>query len=153
MSAKKIQRLPLAFTIGLVLVACRPWSSGMMRPGEMMDRSRGQSAASPEVTPAPTATQGGPAQVSYRQQIQPLLDRECVGCHGGQAGLFMDSYDNLMAGGPAGKIVIPGDPGDSVLVRRIRGLSQPHMPPDGSNLASPEIDMIVTWIAEGCPNN
>jgi mono/diheme cytochrome c family protein len=50
----------------------------------MMDRSRGQSAATPEVTPAPIATQGGPAQVSYRQQIQPLLDRECVGCHGGQ---------------------------------------------------------------------
>ena len=153
MTLQKIQRLPLAFTIGLMLVACRPWSSDMMKPGEMMDRSRGRSSTTPEVTPAPTATQGGSAKVSYRQQIQPLLDRKCVGCHGGQAGLFMNSYDNLMAGGPAGKIVIPGDPEDSELVRRIRGLSQPRMPLDGSTLASPEIDMIVTWIAEGSPNN
>ncbi len=103
MSLQKTQRLPLAFTIGLVLVACRLGSSDGMRPGEMMDRIRGQSAATPEVTPAPIATQGGPAQVSYRQQIQPLLDRECVGCHGGQAGLFMDSYDNLMAGAQLGR--------------------------------------------------
>jgi mono/diheme cytochrome c family protein len=133
-----------------------------MQPGEMADRWRDQmpgpggfdpSGSPPEVTPAPTATPGGAAKVSYRQQIQPILDRECVGCHGGQAGLFMDSYDNLMAGGPGGKVVIAGDPDGSELVRRIKGQGQSRMPPGSAALAQSEIDMFVTWIAEGCPNN
>jgi mono/diheme cytochrome c family protein len=137
-------------------------SSGTMRPGEIADRWRDQmpgpgrfdqSGSPPEVTPAPTATPGGVAMVSYKQQIQPILDRECVGCHGGQAGLFMDSYDNLMAGGASGKVVIPGDPDGSDLVRSIKGQGQSRMPPGNATLAPSEIDMFVTWIAEGCPNN
>ena len=91
--------------------------------------------------------------VSYRRDIQPILDGECVSCHGGQAGLYLDSYDNLMVGGAGGKIVIPGDPQASELVRSIKGLGQPLMPPGAVPLESPEIDKIVTWIAEGSPNN
>ena len=91
--------------------------------------------------------------MNHSQHAQPILDRECIGCHGGQAGLFMDSYDNLMAGVPGGKVVIPGDPERSDLVRRIEGLSQPRMPPDDSILVMSEIDMFVTWIAVGSPNN
>ena len=124
------------------------WRDQMPGPGGF-----DQSGLPPEVTPAPTATPGGAAKVSYRQQIQPILDRECVGCHGGQAGLFMDSYDNLMAGGPGGKVVIAGDPDGSILVRSIKGQSEPRMPPGNATLAPSEIDLFVTWIAEGCPNN
>ncbi len=113
----------------------------------------GQSRSTPEVTPAPTATPGGAATVSYREDIQPILDRECVGCHGGQAGLFVDSYDNLMAGSAGGKVVIPGDPEGSELVRWMRGESRPQMPPADSMLAPSEIEMFVRWVAEGSPNN
>jgi hypothetical protein len=65
----------------------------------------------------------------------------------------MDNYDNLMAGGPGGKVVIAGDPDGSILVRSIKGQSQPQMPPGNATLAPSKIDMFVTWIAEGCPNN
>jgi mono/diheme cytochrome c family protein len=161
-TAFRFRFLSFALIISLVLLACFPLSSGNMRPGEMTDRRPGQwpgpggfdqSGSPPEVTPAPTTTPGGAASVSYRQQIQPILDRKCVGCHGGQAGLFMDSYDNLMAGGPGGRVVIPGDPDRSMLVRSIKGQSQSRMPPSGTGLAPSEIDIFVTWIAEGCPNN
>ena len=91
--------------------------------------------------------------MSYSRQIQPILDGACVGCHGGQAGLFMDSYDNLMAGTPSGKTVIAGDPDGSALVRSITGEGQSRMPPGGAGLTSSEIEMIVTWIAEGASNN
>jgi hypothetical protein len=65
----------------------------------------------------------------------------------------MDSYDNLMAGGPGGAVVIPGDPEGSELVRSLKGQDQARMPPGGSSLEPSEINKFVTWIAEGCPNN
>ena len=113
----------------------------------------GPSAPPPAVTPAPTATPGGTATVSYRQDIQPIFDRNCVSCHGGSAGLYLDSYDHVMAGSARGRVVTPGDPPASELVRRIRGLSQPRMPLGGAPLSAADIDAIVTWIAEGAPNN
>jgi len=120
----------------------------MMGPGMM-----GPSAPPPAVTPAPTATPGGAATVSYRRDIQPIFNRNCVSCHGGQAGLYLDSYDHVMAGSARGRVVVPGDPQTSELVRRIRGLSQPAMPMGGAPLPASDIEAIVTWIAEGAPNN
>ncbi|MFQ5814431.1 MAG: c-type cytochrome domain-containing protein [Anaerolineae bacterium] len=122
----------------------------------MMGRGRGmmgQPAPPPAGTPAPTATPGGTATVSYRQDIQPIFNRNCVSCHGGQAGLYLESYDHVMAGSARGRVVIPDDPQASELVRRIRGLSQPSMPLGGAPLPASDIDAIVTWIAEGAPNN
>jgi mono/diheme cytochrome c family protein len=120
----------------------------MMGPGMM-----GRSAPPLAVTPAPTATPGGTATVSYRRDIQPIFDRNCVSCHGGQAGLYLDSYDRLMAGSARGPVVVPGDPQASELVRRITGQSQPAMPLGRAPLSAAEIEAIVTWIAEGAPNN
>ncbi len=109
----------------------------------------GWSSTPSDLTPAPTATPGGPVTVSYSQDVQPILDRECVRCHGGRSGLFMDSYDNLMDG----NIIVPGDPEASELVMSIQESSQSIMPPGSDGLSASEIDLIVTWIAEGCPNN
>ncbi len=162
MTLERSSRLPIAFTIIVLVAGCRLWSSDMMRNGEMRDRMRGQMPGpaggdqawpTPEVTRAPTSTPGGTAQVSYSQEIQPILDRACVVCHGGQGGLFVDSYDNLMAGGASGKVVVPGEPESSELVRRIRGSSLPLMPPGEPALTLSDIETIELWIAEGSPNN
>lgn len=162
LSSQKLRYLSVALLIGLPMAACWPSSFGGMRGGERPDPAPGRmpgpggidnSGSPPEVTPAPTATPGGSAEVSYSREIQPILDRDCVGCHGGQAGLFMDSYDNLMAGSAGGKVVIAGDPDGSLLVRSIRGDGRSRMPPGGAGLTSSEIQLLVTWIAEGAPNN
>jgi len=162
MTKYRITKLSIILAMSVLLASCWPASSGMMMTGVMMRgccgripgmMRSGQSLPPPEVTPAPAVTPGGPVSVSYRQDIQPILDRQCVSCHGGQAGLYLNSYDNLMFGGSGGKVVIPGEPQASELVKRIQGQSQPRMPLGADALRSSEIDRIVIWIAEGCPNN
>ncbi|MFQ5344222.1 MAG: c-type cytochrome domain-containing protein [Anaerolineae bacterium] len=169
MHARRLFGLAVVVTLSGLLAACWPMGAGHMGPGGMMGRGRGMmgpgmrrpepvegmgpSAPPPAVTPAPTATPGGTATISYRQDIQPIFNRYCVSCHGGQAGLYLDSYDHVMAGSARGRVIVPGDPQASELVRRIRGLSQPRMPMGGAPLPPSDIDAIVTWIAEGTPNN
>lgn len=107
----------------------------------------------PAVTPAPTATPGGGATVSFRQDVRPLLVQNCARCHGGQLGLYVDSYDTLMAGSSRGTVVVPGDASGSNLVRRLRGEATPRMPLDSGPLTDAEITLVETWIREGAPNN
>lgn len=113
----------------------------------------GRIASRPEVTPAPTATPGGVATVSYREDIAPLLKKDCVSCHGGQIGLYVDSYDTLLAGSSWGKVVIPGDTSNSTLLQRIKGEIQPRMPLNRPSMSLEEIALIETWIREGAANN
>jgi hypothetical protein len=67
----------------------RDWPENMPRPGMMY----GDTSPPPAVTPAPTVTAGGDSKTSFYLDIQPILDRECIDCHGGQAGLYLESYD------------------------------------------------------------
>ena len=129
---------------------------GMMRHGpEHMPgpRMRAERFPTPALTPAPTATPGGVSRVSFRQDIQPIFDRTCVSCHGGQAGLYLTGYDQLMAGSAAGPVVLPGDPAASELLRRLTGVSEPRMPLGGQPLRATDIQLLEAWIAAGCPNN
>ena len=107
----------------------------------------------PDVAQVPTATPGGKATASYRQDIQPIFNRRCITCHGGSAGLWLDSYERVLFGSSNGPIIVPEDPNSSTLYLRITGRVQPSMPLGGEPLNSNEINIIRTWIAEGVPNN
>ena len=104
-------------------------------------------------TSSPTSTPGGSSKVSFRQDVLPVFDQSCVNCHGGEGGLYLDNYDHVMAGGEDGPVVIPGKPSQSMLVQKIDGTSQPRMPLGGPPLPTGEINIIVTWVKEGAPNN
>jgi hypothetical protein len=55
-----------------------------------------------------------------------------------------------MIGGKAGKMVIPGEPDKSEMVRRIKGASMPRMPKNGPPwLSDAQISLIQQWIAAG----
>ena len=86
-------------------------------------------------------------------EVASILQQRCVMCHSGAApaaGLRLDSLDALLEGAAGGKVVISGAPGDSELVRRIRGESQPRMPMTGPPFLSDiEIATIEQWIAGG----
>ena len=95
----------------------------------------------------------GPSTVSWALDIQPVFNEDCIRCHGGAGGLDLESYDGAIAGGNSGAIIIPGNPDQSLLPRRLDGTLPPTMPTDGPALSSPEIDRIKQWILEGARNN
>lgn len=88
--------------------------------------------------------------------VAPILAQRCVICHSGQApalGLRLDSFDAVLKGSNNGPVVRAGDPADSELIRRIKGISQPRMPFDGPPYLEPdEIQLIEDWIAQGARN-
>lgn len=127
-----------------VLAAC-----GHGDMGGMM----GNGGNPPETTPAPTVTPGGSATVSYGEDIQPIFSKNCTSCHGGSGGLWLDSYDRVMAGANRGPVIVPGNPDESELYLRVTGESEPRMPLNSSPLRDDEIEAIRTWISEGAPNN
>ena len=87
-------------------------------------------------------------------QVGALFEERCVMCHSGDTaplGLQLDSYENARKGSENGPVLIPGDPGGSELVRRIRGESQPRMPFGLDPLAPEEIAMVERWVSAGLP--
>ena len=90
---------------------------------------------------------------AFYTDVAPILQQKCLMCHSGDnpaAGLRLDSLETLLEGGAGGKVVEAGAPGDSELVRRIRGESLPRMPMTGPPFLSDiEIETIERWVAGG----
>lgn len=101
------------------------------------------------------------APPSFRHDVKPILQGNCVECHhpGGQgykqSGLDMTTYEGLMKGTRYGRVVIPGDAFSSNLVVLIEGRADPSisMPFHKSPLGDDQIEIIKRWIDSGAPNN
>jgi hypothetical protein len=91
----------------------------------------------------------------YAARVQPLLDRDCVACHGSQrqkGDLRLDSLAAVMLGGRSGLAVIPGDVRHSELLVRIAlpPSDDRAMPPEGKTpLTDDEKTVIRLWVANG----
>ena len=96
---------------------------------------------------------GGGATVSFSLDVLPLLEQDCIICHGGAGGLNLESYEGVIAGGVSGAVVIPGNAEQSLLPRRLDGTAPPTMPLDAPMLTTPEVDRIKQWIDEGARDN
>ncbi len=88
----------------------------------------------------------------FEQKVRPLLAENCYSCHGGKkqkGGLRLDSLEAILKGGEAGPVVVPGKPGESLLVEAIhyQGL---EMPPTGK-LALEKIAVLTRWVSLGAP--
>lgn len=100
-----------------------------------------------------TARADGPVTPAWAD-IGAILAERCTMCHGAQGagrGLRLDSYRAALAGGERGPVLVPGDPGASELVRRLRGESTPRMPFLSRPLPEDQIGLIARWIAAGMP--
>lgn len=100
-----------------------------------------------------------PAQLDYNFHIKPILSDRCFSCHGPDANhqeaeLRLDNAKDataLLASG-AGRAIVPGAPGKSILLERILSHDPEHiMPPPSSNLSldAREIAILNRWIEEG----
>ena len=97
------------------------------------------------------------SEVSYADQIQPIFNNSCAGCHGSSGGVSLTSYNALMSsvGNNYGEnLVVPGNANASGLVDKIEPNPDhgARMPTNGS-LTPTEIQLIRTWINEGALNN
>lgn len=96
-----------------------------------------------------------PATSFYAKRINPILDANCVACHGEgkvQGGLRLDSYESLMKGGQDGPAIVAGKPDKSLLLVRVT-LPPSHkqfMPAEGKPpLKAEQIAWIKAWIEQG----
>ena len=98
--------------------------------------------------------------ITYATDIKPIFDASCVKCHSGdkaKARLHMDTLEGVMKGTKMGKVVTPGEPEKSLLVKSVAHLTKDPegwMPPMNNKagikpLTSDEIGLILGWIKQG----
>jgi hypothetical protein len=96
-------------------------------------------------------------RVKFRRDVQPVLSEFCFECHGPdgrrrQAGLRLDAREQAMALLESGaRAIVPGQAGQSELVRRIRAKADERMPPPetGKHLSEQQRRVLEAWIAQG----
>jgi uncharacterized membrane protein len=130
----------------------RGWLGLAAVPVEAKAATTAVPAASAKAGPA-SADPGNPA--FYAVHIAPLFARSCNSCHRPEkhkGGLRLDTYLLLMHGGSDGKVVVPGDPQGSEIIRRVilPASDDDFMPSDDDKpLSTDEIQMLEHWIAAG----
>jgi len=93
-------------------------------------------------------------KISYNQHIRPILNKNCLSCHGGvkkESGFSLLFEEEAKSKNESGKLaIVPGDSRHSEMFRRITS-SDPdlRMPPEGHPLKEEEINLIKKWINQG----
>lgn len=91
----------------------------------------------------------------FQDVVNRIINNNCISCHNPnkQKGeLLMTSLKDLLEGGKSGNTLIPGNPGDSEILKRLHlpKEDEKHMPPKGKKpLSETEIAIIERWIALG----
>jgi mono/diheme cytochrome c family protein len=102
-------------------------------------------------TPRPAA-EAKPAQVDFRRDVYPILEASCLSCHGpgrAQGGFRVDRKEDFFGKNGAPPWVIPGDSGNSPLLRVVSGMEAGRMNADIHKLSEREISSLRAWIDSG----
>jgi len=100
-------------------------------------------------------------EISYKADIQPILQQYCLECHaeGGKgyekSGLLLTSYEGVMKGTRFGSIIKPGDALSSTLIMLVEGRADPSikMPHGKESLPKEKIELLKQWVKQGAKNN
>jgi len=96
----------------------------------------------------------GPGEVSFKDDVLPILEAKCGVCHGSLGGWDAASYQSVMESGDNGPVVIAGDGGGSLLGQKLLGTQTiGGLMPPGGELPPSEVQTILDWIAAGAPDN
>jgi hypothetical protein len=117
-----------------------------------------------------TGMTGCERDVSYSEDVQPILLSACLTCHDQNSegylnsGFSLDDYAAVMKGTKFGPVVVAGSPESSSLYLVVAHKTAPeiHMPPHtddalaegrGVSLTDEQIETLRLWIAQGAENN
>jgi hypothetical protein len=112
----------------------------------------------------------GQGEVSFTDDIQPVITKSCISCHSGggegatASDYLMTDYNNVLKGTTYGPVVVPGSRLSSSLYLVVAGKTAPEirMPPHndesfaegrGFMLSAETIETIGLWIDQGARNN
>src|SRR5690349_10668937 len=93
-------------------------------------------------------------KIDYSTQVKPIINKNCITCHGGvraKGNFSLLFREEALAKTKSGKYaIVPGDPGNSEMIRRIT-LNDPdeRMPYHHEPLSNEEINILTTWIKQG----
>ena len=107
-----------------------------------------------DTTPAPTAevsatpTTASRGALTYEGAIAAIFADRCSKCHGSaaMAGLNLTTYATALKGGKDGAVIVPGDPANSLLIKKQSGAT-PHI----GQLSASELQLVTEWIKAGAP--
>ncbi|MGB0422283.1 MAG: WD40 repeat domain-containing protein, partial [Limisphaerales bacterium] len=95
-----------------------------------------------------------PSQVSYYQEIRPIFQAKCHGCHQpakAEGGYEMTRFEGLLGGGDTeDQAILPGNAQQSYLVELITPINgRAEMPKKEAPLSAVEVDLVRRWIDQG----
>ncbi len=115
-----------------------------------------KSDSTPKTKSTGTSTKADAGQLTFSQDVAPILVANCVRCHSGdgvglkKGKLDLSTFENLQKGGRNPKTISPRNPSESSLVLRIKGEETPRMPQGGNQVLSAEaIATIEQWVKQG----
>jgi hypothetical protein len=140
-----------------VSAAATSWAVLALTRALPVGPASGKPAAAPEARPAPKPKDV--QRIDFAQQVKPLLERSCVGCHSGEKprGLFrIDGRDAILKGGTSGEAaIVPGHSEKSPLIDYVSGkVPELEMPPKAARgripgLKTDEVALLRAWIDQG----
>ena len=97
------------------------------------------------------------AAAFFEREVAPIFEQRCFSCHSHAAGkakggLVLDSRRGWEQGGQSGIAVIPGKPGESLLMKAVHHRDEALQMPPEEKLRDVEIALLEKWIAMGAPD-
>lgn len=97
-------------------------------------------------------------KVSFHQQVRPILQAQCAGCHhprNPEGSYVVTEFAQLLKGGESeSAAIVPGQPDKSYLVELITPHgNEAEMPKAKTPLSQEQISLIRTWIQQGAVND
>jgi len=90
----------------------------------------------------------------FESKIRPIFHESCNKCHGEKkqfAGLRLDTREGLMKGGDGGPSVVPGKPGESLLIQAVKETDEALRMPQEGSLTEEQISDLEKWVEMGAP--
>ncbi len=138
----------LTIISALLIAACTPNVSSVVEPAAEVIEIEVEETALEEIEPAQDSPsmESDIVEVSFSQDVWPILEKYALAAHGGNGGVFLESYSDIL------NYVEPGNPEGSLLYRALIGDGMEQMPP-GNPLPDELIQIIHDWIEQGAKEN